>query len=85
VEHRRPIRDRIEVELPTDVAARVHLNENKPFRFRLAAGDYVLVGTYDGDATTQTIPVSVTVPPTTTVHRNIASSCKSTSRTTRPT
>jgi hypothetical protein len=67
--------DEIKVVLPTEVVARTHVDENKPFNFRLAAGEYVLVGAYDQFPTTTT-RLSVTVPPTTTLRRNLPNLCK---------
>jgi hypothetical protein len=74
VEQLRTVGDRIDVTLPTAVAARVHVMLNKPFRFHLAAGDYVLVGTYDKGRQTGGVPVKVL--PATAVHRDIPDPCK---------
>jgi hypothetical protein len=67
--------DELRAVLPTDVAATAHTNGDKPFRLRLSPGDYVLVGKYDEFPTTTT-RLSVRVPRSTTLQRNLPNLCK---------
>jgi hypothetical protein len=63
--------------LPTDFVAKTHTDGEKPFRLRLAPGDYVLVGSYDDFPTTSTPALSVRVPSSpATLERELPSSCK---------
>jgi hypothetical protein len=69
--------DQLREILPHQVAAKTHTDGIKPFRLRLAPGDYVLVAAYDDFPTTTTAPVTLTVPPSrTTLERDLPSSCK---------
>jgi hypothetical protein len=61
--------------LPTDVAATSHTSGDKPFKLRLAPGAYVLVGKYDEFPTTTT-RLSLLVPRSTTLQRNLPNLCK---------
>jgi hypothetical protein len=74
-ERLRKVADGFQQVLPTSVAARVHVDENQPFRLKLAAGDYVLVGSYD-DRGSGTTYLSLTLPRHTTLHRNLPNICK---------
>jgi len=67
--------DQLREILPKDVAARSHTDGHEPFELRLAPGEYVLVGSYDEFPTT-TAELSLRVPPSTTLQRDLPSSCK---------
>jgi hypothetical protein len=69
--------DQLREILPSQVAAKAHTDGTKPFRLRLAPGDYVLVGSYDSFPSTSTAPLTLTVPASrTTLERDLPSSCK---------
>jgi hypothetical protein len=67
--------DELRAVLPTDIVATSHTNGDKPFKLRLSPGDYVLVGRYDEFPTTTT-RLSLKVPPSTTVQRDLPNLCK---------
>jgi translation initiation factor IF-1 len=67
--------DQLRAVLPTEVAAKAYTSGDKPFKVRLRPGDYVLVGTYDEFPATTT-RLSVTVPPSTTLRRDLPNLCK---------
>lgn len=60
--------------LPTTVAARQHVSQNRKFYFDLPPGRYVLVATYDrGDATTY---LGVSIVAGRVLHQNLPDLCK---------
>jgi hypothetical protein len=67
--------DELRTVLPKEVVARTHTSGIKPFELRLPPGDYVLVGTYDAFPTTTT-RLSLRVPPSTTLQRDLPNLCK---------
>jgi hypothetical protein len=75
VEQLRPVPGGEAQVLPTDVAARQHVNENEAFRFALVPGRYVIMAAYDDSGGMQTF-LDVDLQPGATLHRNLPDVCK---------